>query len=838
MRPPDRDRWHVASLDQLRSEIERLGLDIPVDSDLSVLNEPLDIGEKLLPNRFCALPMEGTDAESDGSPGRLTFRRYRRYAQGGFGLIWVEATAVLDEARSRASQLWLHADNAGRFAELVATIRKAALDGRGSDPIVVLQLAHAGRCAEERGASREYPLVTDDYLDGLQNTYVAAARLAAEAGFDGVDVKSCHNDLVCELQVSRTRPGKYGGSFENRTRFLRDTLAGIKQNVPGLFPTTRIGVDTAGGTEHVRLATMLTEAGIPVLNVSAGDAWSDPTFGIPAAGGSPAGEHPLVGLARRIRVTREVQEAFPDLPVVGRGYSWLRQFMPHVAAGVVRSGGAAIAGIGRGALAYPDAVADILETGRMDPARCCTACSACMQVLLDGGTAGCVIRDSEIYGPEYRHQRRFALDHLKEEACRCHYCEAAPCSTGCPTRIDVAAFIKAFAEDDVPGAFEIIRRSNVLPEMCSHLCPTHLLCEGSCIESTLSGNPIPIADIQYAVCWLAREEGLTPVRLATAHSGRKIAIAGGGPAGVACAARLLEMGHSVTIIERDAQLGGMPESVIRSTRFSGAQAEIDAMLRPAIEAGRLEVRFGEELGRNIALAGLREQYDAVLLAAGLWKELSLGTAEGVVAALAFLKSAKGGQLTSVPSKVAVLSGGDSAMDAAETARELGAVDLYVVYGGSLSAMHWHMPDGWFRTSGAHCLSLTQPVGYEVDDAGRLTGLRICRTEYGPAGAWGERRATPVPATESVLEVGMVIEAMGLQVADELRTALEGVAFTDDGLVKTAGEDSFGTELEKVFVAGALINGGASVAQCVAEGMRAAEEIDGFLRRVSQPGGVA
>lgn len=868
MKIPDDQTFHLKNLNQLCSEIKRLDLDIPIAEDFSLLGEQLDIGGKLMANRFCVQPMEGCDAQPDGSPGRLTFRRYTRYAQGGFGLIWLEATAVLEKARSNPAQLYLHKHNVEMYAELVRAIRKAALNGFGRDVIVVLQLAHSGRYSKPDGAlkpiiahhnpvldpiqgiSENYPLVTDDYLDRLQDTYVETARLAAEAGFDGVDMKSCHKDLLSGLLASFTKPGKYGGSFENRTRFLRETFATIKEDVPGLFLTTRMsvydainypygfGVDkddysTPDLTEPVKLVEMLRETGIPVLNISIGNPYSNPRLGrlfdIPAGDMSIPDEHPLECLDRFIGITRKIQRAFPDLPVVGCGYSWLRQFIPYVAAGVVKSGGAAIIGIGRGAFAYPEAVMDILETGRMEPTKCCITCSACIQLMHDGGMTGCVIRDSEIYGPEYRYRRRFALDHLREEACRCHYCEAATCTFACPAHIDIPAFVKAFADDDIGKAYEVIRRSNVLPEMCSQLCPTWMLCEGDCIETTLTGNSIPIRDIQYVICWLARDQGLAGISIPETRSGKKIAIVGGGPAGVACAVKLLEKGHNVVIIERDEQLGGMPQSIIRASRFVGAQAEIDAILQPALKAGRLEVRFGQKLGKGITLESLREQYNAVFLAAGLWQEFSLGKAEGVIDALTFLRKAKSGELKSIPDKVAILSGGDSAMDAAAAAVELGAVDLYVVYYSSFSEMHWHMPDGWFRTSGAHCLTLTQPVGYEIDENGKLTGLKICRTEPGPPDASGRRRPVLIPDGESVLKVDMVIEAMGLGVSDELKDALERVVFTDNGLIKTVGEDSFSTGLDKVFAAGALINGGASVVQCIAEGMKAAEEIDRLLR---------
>jgi glutamate synthase (NADPH/NADH) small chain len=308
-----------------------------------------------------------------------------------------------------------------------------------------------------------------------------------------------------------------------------------------------------------------------------------------------------------------------------------------------------------------------------------------------------------------------------------------------------------------------------------------------------------------------------------------VAIVGAGPAGASCAAKLLECGHEVVIFERADQAGGTPQAVIRSGRISGVKEEVDAVLRPGILAGRLVIKYGRELGKNITLKDLREEHDAVLLAAGLWKELSLGRVGGVMDALTFLGRVKRGELKSVPRRVAILSGGDSAMDASVLAKELGAADLYLVYPGSLSEMHWHMDDAWFRTSGANLLSLAKPLGYETDRNGRLTGIRICRMEYGPADSAGRRKPRMVPGSESVLKVDMVIEAMGLGVADDLKKAAKGVKFNKLGLVKTAG-NSCATGLRGVFAAGGLVNGGASVVHCIAGGMAAAEEIDRFVRR--------
>ena len=862
------ERFHIQTTDQLRETIDRLGLDMPIDDDLSVLAEPLSLAGKVAPNRFAVQPMEGFDSLPDGTPGELTFRRYGRYASGGFGLIWVEATAVLDAARSNPGQLCIHEGNVHVFRDLVTHMRRCALDAHGRDIVVVVQLTHSGRYSKPTGIPEpiiahrspildpkhnlpeDYPVVSDEYLDRLQGTYVSAAALSAEAGFDGIDVKSCHRYLVSELLASVTREGRYGGSFENRTRLLIETLGKVRDTVPGVFITTRMnaydaisypygfGVDKDDYRipdldEPVRLAGMLEAMGAPLLNVSIGNPYFNPHYGrpfdFPIKGGDPPAEHPLVGLARFQDITRRMQEAVPAFPIIGSGYTWLRHLAPYVAAGVIRRGGATLLGIGRGAFAYPDCVRDILEKGHMDAAKCCVTCSACTQIMRDGGRTGCVVRDSGIYGPEYRLARRFSIDRLREAALQCRDCESATCTQGCPAHVDVPAFVKAFAGDDIATAYGILKRSNVLPEMCAYVCPSGVQCEGSCLEKIFCDDPIPIRDIQLVVCRLARRKGLTGLRLPAGGTGRRVAVVGGGPAGVAAAIKLLEHGHTVRIYEKGGRLGGTPDGIIPPDRYQASETEVEAILKPAVGTDRLEVLCGREFGVDVTLEELQRGNDAVLLAFGLTGSSSLGEAEGVVDALSFLRRAKCGAVESVPDKVAVLGGGNTAMDAAVTARRLGAVDVYLVYRRSFAEMPaWPEERQKLLDSGGHVLILTQPIGYEVDEHGVLGGLRVVRTELGEADASGRRRPEAVAGSESVLRVDLVIEAIGQGIPDETKAHLAGFSFTRSGLVQTAGEGSLSAGVDHVYVAGDLVNGGTTAVQGIAEGMKAAEEIHAGL----------
>lgn len=247
-------KFSLGSLEELRSACREHGCTVDSIEDVSILGQSVRAGSLLMPNLLAVHPMEGADGDNEGRPGPLTLRRYKRFAGGGAGLIWAEAIAVVAEGRANSRQLWLNENTKQSFADMVAMMRVAAKDsmGAGHKPVIVAQLTHSGRYSKPDGvASPLVPerdpyrdclvpeskpttdraakvtddrIVTDEYLDGLQDAYVKAARLAFAAGFDAVDIKSCHGYLINELLASRNRKGKYGGSFENRTRFVLEVI--------------------------------------------------------------------------------------------------------------------------------------------------------------------------------------------------------------------------------------------------------------------------------------------------------------------------------------------------------------------------------------------------------------------------------------------------------------------------------------------------------------------------------------------------------------------------------------------------------------------------------------
>ncbi len=432
-------KFRFRSAAGLLAEAGRLGLDIPFREDVSPLLEPVTLAGRAVPNRLAVLPMEAADAGPEGGPSDPTFRRYRAYAAGGAGLIWVEATAVRPEGRSNPRQLLIDERTVGAFAKLVDETRAAAKSawGAGHRPLLVLQLTHSGRFSKPEGKPRprivqhnphldpihglapDYPLVPDSELGSIRDDFVEAAGLASAAGFDGVDVKACHGYLVSETLAAHEREdSRYGGPFENRARLLLETVGLIREEIPGRVVTCRLsatdmvpfpcgfGMDPDAPeridlTETKALIGRLAGAGVGFLALSLGvPAWK-PHYGRPFDEPVPEGqvppEHPLEGVARHLRLASELQLAAPRVAIVGAGYSWLRACGPGVGAAMVAEGRTAVVGWGRGALAYPDFARDLVREGRLDPRKVCTTCSLCSHLLRRQERVGCAVRD-----PEYR----------------------------------------------------------------------------------------------------------------------------------------------------------------------------------------------------------------------------------------------------------------------------------------------------------------------------------------------------------------------------------------------------------------------------------------------------
>jgi 2,4-dienoyl-CoA reductase-like NADH-dependent reductase (Old Yellow Enzyme family) len=448
----------------VRAHLGSLGIDIPfaeeVDPHGALSSEVRipDAARTLVAlNRFAVLPMEGWDGTTDGEPTDLVRRRWRRFGSSGCGLVWGEATAVRPDGRANPNQLVL----AERTVEALAELRGLLAD----EQITGLQLTHSGRYARPDGepaprTAYEHPILddrvgattasvlSDDDLDELVEEYIGAAALAEAAGFDFVDIKHCHGYLLHELLSSFDRPGRYGGDLEGRTTFLRSVVAGIRERSPGLAIAVRLsafdlvpyraGADGVGVVERdgpYRLAfggdgtgsgidltethaflDLLTELGIGLVSITAGSPYYNPHVQRPAyfppSDGYDPPEDPLVGVARQLAATAEIAARHPDLVIIGSGYSYLQQWLGHVAQEVVASGGASMVGLGRMILSYPDLAADVLAGRPLDTHKICRTFSDCTTAPRHGLVSGCFPLD-DFYK---QHPQRVELAAAKKRA--------------------------------------------------------------------------------------------------------------------------------------------------------------------------------------------------------------------------------------------------------------------------------------------------------------------------------------------------------------------------------------------------------------------------------------
>lgn len=408
------------------------GHELPYSEDLSALRKPLSIegpsGATLcsLKNSLSIQPLEGADSTPDGAPGPYTRHRYERFLASGAGLLWAESIATTEDGRSSSHALWITRENLDSYKRFIGELKELY-----PDVPIIAQLTHAGRFAKphdvpapiiampnphydgRQKVDMDHQLVSDDYLDRVSESFVSAASLCREAGFDGVDVKACHGYLFSELLSCHTRPGRYGGSFENRSRMLLQTLSAIRQEEgDGFLLASRIchadtipypygfGMSEDGSLaydnrEVLQLVEELRRVGVRLVNVSVGRVSVNPAHTELAPDQIPTDSNEDL-FNRFYAGTRELAHAFPDMHFVGSGYTLLRSEAPYVAAGALANGDASIIGFGRMALAYPGFALAMMK-GEIDSSRLCTLCGNCYKLLRAGRPTGCPTRDRETY---------------------------------------------------------------------------------------------------------------------------------------------------------------------------------------------------------------------------------------------------------------------------------------------------------------------------------------------------------------------------------------------------------------------------------------------------------
>lgn len=433
------EKFHYKTLEDVQIRAAELGISLPFATTTDVLKTPLTVGSITFPNRLGIAPMEGADAAPDGSPSDYTVRRYVNEAIGGSSVIWFEAISIVEEGRSSKTQLLLTRENLDSYKHLTQTVKEAGMKANGFAPYLIMQANHSGRYSNPdnrpapmiayrhpeleqfRGAD-DSCIVTDDYLKGLEEKFAEAAALAKEAGFDAVDIKSCHGYLLAELSSAYTRPGEYGGSYENRTRLLKNSILAAKVHEDASFMVTSrlgiydgyaypfgFGVSPSSGMkpdlqEPIQLVRELyRDFGLRMIDLTMGNPYATTHVTRPFDKGKyQPNEHPFVGLSRMIQGIGEVKKAVPGMAVWASAPTYLRQFADLYTAGAVEQGMCDGMLFGRMAFADPDFANEIVGQGRINPKRVCMTCGMCGDLIRAHKPTGCVVRDPKTFMPFYQ----------------------------------------------------------------------------------------------------------------------------------------------------------------------------------------------------------------------------------------------------------------------------------------------------------------------------------------------------------------------------------------------------------------------------------------------------
>lgn len=433
------ERFHYKTLEEVKKRAEELKVYLPFSSSTDILKTPLKVGNVTFHNRMGIAPMEGADSLEDGSPSDYTIRRYVNEAIGGSALIWFEAISIVPEGRSSKTQLLLTEENVESYKRMNEKIKEAGRKANGFEPYLIMQANHSGRYSnpdnrpapmiayrhpqlEQYRAADDSCIVTDDYLKSLEESFGKAALLAKKAGFDAVDIKSCHGYLLAELLSAYDRPGQYGGNYENRTRLLKNGIKAAKVWEDENFQVTcrlgiydgyeypwGFGVSEGSGLkpdlkEPIRLVKELYgNCGIQMMNLTMGNPYATTHVTRPFDMGKyEPEEHPFTGIGRMIAGIGEVKKAVPEMVIFGSAPTYLRQFADLYTAGAVEEGFCDGMLFGRMAFADPDYANEIIKNGRIDPKRVCMTCGKCGDLIRAHKPTGCVIRDPKTFMPFYK----------------------------------------------------------------------------------------------------------------------------------------------------------------------------------------------------------------------------------------------------------------------------------------------------------------------------------------------------------------------------------------------------------------------------------------------------
>lgn len=423
-----------------------------------------------------------------------------------------------------------------------------------------------------------------------------------------------------------------------------------------------------------------------------------------------------------------------------------------------------------------------------------------------------------------------------EEANRCIGCKNAPCRNGCPVGINIPAFIAHLKENDPDGALSVISEASLLPAICGRVCPQEKQCENNCVRKAKLGGSVAIGALERYVGDYGLAKG-TAGYVKPASCGKRVAVVGSGPAGLACAADCAQKGMEVTIFEAFHKAGGV--LVYGIPEFRLPKEKVVAKEIEKLKALGVEIKLNTVIGKTITVEELQEQYDAIFIGTGAGLPMFMGingeNLNGVSSANEFLtrvnlmQAYKGDAITPVycGKKVAVIGAGNVAMDAARTAKRIGGGEVYIVYRRSREEMPARGEEIVHAVEeGIQLQLLTNPVEM-LGENGRVCGLKCVKMELGEPDASGRRRPVPVEGSEFVLDVDQVIVSLGTSPNPLIKKSFKGLEFTPKGTI-IVNEEAMSTNVEGIYAGGDAVTGAATVILAMGAGRKAAKAITEYL----------
>ena len=428
-------------------------------------------------------------------------------------------------------------------------------------------------------------------------------------------------------------------------------------------------------------------------------------------------------------------------------------------------------------------------------------------------------------------------DEAMQEASRCINCKNAQCVKGCPVAINIPAFIEQIKEGNIEEAYKIISESSALPAVCGRVCPQENQCEGKCIRG-IKGDAISIGKLERFVADWAREQGIKPEG-AKEKNGKKVAVIGSGPAGLTCAGDLAKLGYDVTIFEALHEAGGVLVYGIPEFRLP-KQAVVAKEIENVKSLG-VKIETNVVVGKAVTIDELIEEegFDAVFIGSGAGLPKFMGipgeNSNGVFSANEYLtrsnlmKAFDANSNTPImeSKKVAVVGGGNVAMDAARTALRLGA-EVHIVYRRSEEELPARVEEVHHaKEEGIELRLLNNPVAIEGNEKGWVSGLKCVKMELGEADASGRRSPVAIPGSEYVLDVDMVVMAIGQGPNPLIKDTTPDLEVNKRGNI--VADENGATSIPGVFAGGDIVTGAATVISAMGAGKKAAAAIDAYLQ---------